>query len=150
MLEEARTYDASPVFAGRSPLTLGVTSRLAPLPTWKRDADFVFVQAGFDLQALRRWSDSLIFGGRVYAGLLVVASLAMTKTLAEATGQMTIAGALLKALDTDPNASVDTACNLRADLRRGGGFDGVHLIPVGRYRQVAARLEHDGWGRGRS
>ena len=24
-----------------------------------------------------------------------------------------------------------------------GAFDGVHLIPVSRYRQVAARLEHE-------
>jgi hypothetical protein len=34
-----------------------------------------------------------------------------------------------------------------ADLGRSGGFDGVHPIPVGRCRQVAARLEQDGWGR---
>ena len=147
MLEEARTYGASPTFAGRPSLTLGVTSRLAPLPAWTRDADFVFVQAGFDLDALRRWRDSLSFGGKVYAGVLVVASPAMAKTLAEATGQITIPGSLLDALDTDPNAGVDTACTLMTDLGRSGGFDGVHLIPVGRYRQVAARLEQDGWGR---
>jgi hypothetical protein len=27
------------------------------------------------------------------------------------------------------------------DIRESGAFDGVHLIPVSRYRQIAARLE---------
>lgn len=147
MIEEARTYGASPVFTDSPPLRLGVTSRLGPLPNWKREADFLFVQASFDLDALRRWRETVDFEGEVYAGVLVVASPAMAKTLAEATGQIAIPPALLDALGTDRDAGVDAACSLMADLRRAGGFDGVHLIPVGRYRQVAARLEQDGWSR---
>jgi len=27
-------------------------------------------------------------------------------------------------------------------IRESGAFDGVHLIPVARYREVAAELEH--------
>jgi hypothetical protein len=31
------------------------------------------------------------------------------------------------------------------ELREQGVVDGVHLVPVGRYREVAARLERDGF-----
>ena len=33
------------------------------------------------------------------------------------------------------------ACELVVALRDSGAFDGVHLVPVSRYRQVAERLE---------
>ncbi|HSZ30283.1 MAG TPA: hypothetical protein VK784_11100, partial [Pseudonocardiaceae bacterium] len=49
MLEEIRTFGTSETFTGHGPFTVGVTSRLAPLPLWKQDADFVFVQASFDI-----------------------------------------------------------------------------------------------------
>lgn len=147
MLEEARTYGTSPAFGDRPPLRLGVTSRLTPLPEWKRDADFLFLQASFDLDALRRWRDTVAFEGKVYAGVLVVASRAMAKTLSEATGQITIPASLLGALERDRDAGVDAACTLMSGLRETGGFNGVHLVPVGRYRHVAARLEQDGWRR---
>ncbi len=32
-------------------------------------------------------------------------------------------------------------------VRACGAFDGVHLVPVGRYRAMAARMEKDGWRR---
>jgi hypothetical protein len=31
------------------------------------------------------------------------------------------------------------------ELREHALVDGVHLVPVGRYREVAARLERDGF-----
>src|SRR5437868_7117874 len=42
MLEEARRFGADPERATK-PFRLGVTSRLAPLPAWKQEADFLFV-----------------------------------------------------------------------------------------------------------
>jgi hypothetical protein len=36
---------------------------------------------------------------------------------------------------------MEAACQLVLDVRQCGAFDGVHLIPVTRYREVAARLE---------
>ena len=48
-------------------------------------------------------------------------------------------------LETDPAAGVDVACSLMEDLATSGAFDGVHLVPVGRYRSVASRLENAGW-----
>jgi 5,10-methylenetetrahydrofolate reductase len=149
MLEEVRTFGGSETFAQHGPFTVGVTSRLKPLPAWKQQADFLFVQASFDLDPLLAWRESLDFDGPVFAGVLVVASVAMAKTVAEATGQIELPASLLTRLDTDPDAGVDVACSLMADIRASGAFDGVHLVPVGRYRTVAARLEGDGWGRSR-
>jgi len=39
------------------------------------------------------------------------------------------------------NAGVDFACGMVDDIRQSGAFDGVHLIPVSRHREIAARLE---------
>jgi methylenetetrahydrofolate reductase (NADPH) len=147
MLEEVRTFGSSDTFAGRGPFSMGVTTRLAPLPTWKEAADLLFVQASFDLASLLRWRETLRFAGKVFAGVLVVASVAMAKTLAEATSQIELPGTLLDDLDTNPDAGVDRACSLVAEIRDSGAFDGVHLVPVGRYRTVAARLEQVGWRR---
>jgi methylenetetrahydrofolate reductase (NADPH) len=50
-------------------------------------------------------------------------------------------------LARDRDAGVALACQMMAELRDSGSFDGAHLVPVGRYRSVAARLESDGWRR---
>ena len=147
MLEEIRTFGDSEAFSGHGPFSVGVTTRLAPLPEWKQEADFLFVQASFDLEGLLRWRESLNFAGKVFAGVLVVASQGMAKTLAEATVQIKPPEALLYELAQDPEAGVDRACSLMAEIKASGAFDGVHLIPVGRYRSIAARLERDGWRR---
>ena len=39
------------------------------------------------------------------------------------------------------DAGVDAACELVVAIRDSGAFDGVHLVPVSRYRQVATQLE---------
>ncbi len=41
----------------------------------------------------------------------------------------------------DTSAGVKLACDLVAAVRQSGAFDGVHLIPVRRYRETAMRLE---------
>jgi 5,10-methylenetetrahydrofolate reductase len=149
MLEEIRTFGSSEVFAERGPFSVGVTTRLEPLPAWKQRSDFLFVQASFDVDALLRWRESLHFDGQVFAGVIVVASAGMAKTLAEATSQIDLPAGLLDRLDTDRDAGVEAACSLMGELRASGAFDGVHLVPVGRYRTVAARLEQEGWTRRR-
>ena len=47
----------------------------------------------------------------------------------------------IAAVDRDRMAGVELACELVTDVADLGGFDGVHLIPGVRYREVAARLE---------
>ncbi|MFZ0667203.1 MAG: hypothetical protein WAM97_15735 [Acidimicrobiales bacterium] len=149
MIEEIRTFGSSETFDDFGPFRVGVTSRLAPLPAWKGESDFLFVQASFDLGNLLRWRESIDYGGKVYAGIIVVASAVMAKDLAAATNQIDMPDKLLEDLDSDRDAGVDFACTLMGEIRDSGAFDGVHLISVGRYRSVAARLERDGWRRPR-
>ena len=89
------------------------------------------------------------FDGKVYAGVLVVANPGMAKTLLQATNQIEIPADLLTDLAVDPNAGVERACTLICEIDSSGAFDGVHLVPVGRYRAVSARLERLGWRRRR-
>jgi methylenetetrahydrofolate reductase (NADPH) len=149
MLEEVRTFGSSETFSNHGPFTVGVTSRLIPLPDWKREADSLFVQASFDLERLVSWRESLEFDGKVFAGIIVVASAAMAKALVETTGQIDLPDGLLEDIDRNRNAGVERACALMGEIRSTGLFDGVHLIPVGRYRTVAAQLEQEGWRRSR-
>jgi methylenetetrahydrofolate reductase (NADPH) len=146
MLEEARGFGASPTFAGHGPVRVGVTTRLTPLPGWKRDADFLFVQACFEPGRLLEWRRSLDFDGPVFAAVLVVSSAAMAKTLAEATAEITVPLPLLDALESDPSAGVGAACSLLGEIRASGAFDGAHLVAVARAQELADRLRRDGWG----
>jgi 5,10-methylenetetrahydrofolate reductase len=134
MIDEARR------FADRS-FRLGVTAGPGPLPAWKRDADFLFVQVAFSLPALLEWRERVEFAGPVYAGVLVVPSAAMGRKLSAAVPQLAVPPAVLERIEHDRTAGVDLACDLVEGIRRSGAFDGVHLIPVSCYREVAARLE---------
>jgi 5,10-methylenetetrahydrofolate reductase len=145
MLKEVREFGGSGTFTGHGPFSVGVTTRLSPVPNWKHRADFLFVQASFDFAALLRWRDALRFDGPVFAGVLVVASVGMAKTLTKATNEIDLPATLLDRLEADPDAGVEVACSLMEDIKASGAFDGVHLVPVGRYRTMAARLEKTGW-----
>ncbi|NED50853.1 methylenetetrahydrofolate reductase, partial [Micromonospora aurantiaca] len=50
---------------------------------------------------------------------------------------------LVEAVERDRAAGVAAACEQVLAIRDSGAFDGVHLVPVSRYREVAARLERD-------
>jgi methylenetetrahydrofolate reductase (NADPH) len=133
MLEEAR------VSAVRA--RLGVAASLGPLPGWKRDADFVFVQAGFSLDPLLRWRDQVDPKSPVFAGVMVLASASMAAGLAASIPDIDVPSELIDQVAADRDAGVRAACDLVLRVRASEAFDGVHLIPVGRYRDVAARLE---------
>jgi methylenetetrahydrofolate reductase (NADPH) len=137
MLGEGRTYADG--LATGSPMRFGVATGLRPLPAWKREADFLFVQIGFDLDALLEWRSEVDVTCPVYAGVLVVPSVAMARSLT--IPGLTVPPDLLARLETDRGAGVEAACDLVLAIRDSGAFDGVHLIPVARYREVAARLE---------
>jgi 5,10-methylenetetrahydrofolate reductase len=140
MLAEARRFAADPEF-GAAPVRLGVTSRLQPLADWKCDADFVFAQVSFSVDALLAWRDQLDFSGRVYAGVMVVASAAMARKLAHEIPELAAPEAIVTELEHDRDAGIDRACDMVVAIRESGAFDGVHLVPVARYRDVATRLE---------
>jgi methylenetetrahydrofolate reductase (NADPH) len=141
MIEEVRALPADPAFAGVRPFHVGVATALRPLPTWKRAADFLFVQVSFSVEALLRWREATQVDVPVFAGVMVLASEGHARRLAVAVPDIEIPGGLVERVQSDREAGVDAACDQVLQLRDSGAFDGVHLIPVARYRQVAARLE---------
>jgi methylenetetrahydrofolate reductase (NADPH) len=149
MLEEIRTFGASELFAGSKPFRLGVATGFGPLPTFKADADFVFTQVSYSLEDMLRWRESFAFGGQVYAGIMVIPSAGMARRLAADNDQLAVPASVVTRVEADPAAGVALACEMAAGIRASGAFDGIHLIPVSRYREVAAMLEHDGWRSGR-
>jgi len=137
MLTEARRF----VEQSRTELRLGVASGLRPLPKWKQEADFVFAQISFSAKQLLTWREELDFRGAVYAGVIVLASPAMAVKLSADIPELAVPEGVLRRLEADPDAGVDIALETVAEIRGSGLFDGVHLVPVGRYREVSARLE---------
>jgi methylenetetrahydrofolate reductase (NADPH) len=140
MLEEARRFAAESE-GGFDNLRVGVTSRLGPLPSWKREADFLFVQVSFSLPALLDWRSEVVFDGPVFVGVMVPASATMARKLSADIPELAVRETLVEALETDPDAGVEFACQMVRDIRDSRAFDGVHLIPVSRYRDIALRLE---------
>ena len=140
MLSEARTFEQQRLTVPR-PFRIGVASRLAPLPSWKREADYLFAQVSFSIAPLLEWRAAIDFDGPVYAGVMVVASGSMGRKLRQDIPQLAVPDDLIAAVDANADAGVDHACALIHDIAASGAFDGVHLVPVSRYREVAARLE---------
>jgi 5,10-methylenetetrahydrofolate reductase len=140
MIEEARRFSSESARTP-NPLRIGVTSKLAPLLPWKREADFLFAQVSFSLDALLRWRGTVDFDGPVFAGVMAPPSAEMARKLSSEIPELAVPEPLVRALDNDSSAGVDFACQIVSDIRESGAFDGVHLIPVARYREIAARLE---------
>ncbi|MDQ3569094.1 MAG: methylenetetrahydrofolate reductase [Actinomycetota bacterium] len=119
----------------------GVTTRLRPLPGWKRAADFLFVQVSFDLEDLLAWRDTVLFDGNVYAGVMVLPSASMARKLVAKIPEITVPAPWLDAIERDPSAGMELGCELAHSIAESGAFDGVHLVPGVRYRETASRLE---------
>jgi 5,10-methylenetetrahydrofolate reductase len=143
MIEEARGSAQDPAFEGCGPFQVGVTSGLRPVPAWKTDADFVFVQVSHSVENLLGWRESVSLQVPVYAGVMVLASAGMARNLAAAIPDIAIPGQLVRDVERDRDAGVAAACEQILAIRDSGAFDGVHLVPVSRYREVAARLERE-------
>ncbi len=138
MIEEARQFEEHSKVA---PLLLGATTRLSRLPTWKAEADFLFVQVGFSLEPLLEWRQSVDFAGPVFAGVMAPPSAATARKLSADIPELAVPKDLISALELDRDAGVDFACDMVNAVRESGAFEGVHLIPVSRHREIAARLE---------
>ena len=141
MMHELRTFPETHDYTGERPFRAGVSAGSGKLPEWKRDADFLFAQVRFSLDELLEWRAGVEFDGPVYAGVMVVPSAAMARKISADIPQLAVPEALVQAIEADPAAGVEHACDLVAGIRESGAFEGVHLIPVSRYREVAARLE---------
>jgi 5,10-methylenetetrahydrofolate reductase len=140
MISEARAFSDRHLSAPRR-LQTGVASQLAAVPPWKQSADFLFAQAGFSLESLLRWRAAVDFAGPVYAGVLVLASAQMARKLSATVPQLAVPEHIVAQVERDRSAGVEIGCQMVCDIRDSGAFEGVHLISVGRYREVARRLE---------
>lgn len=134
MIDEARALDLQP-------LRIGVAAGPRKLPQWKRTADFIFAQMSFSVEEQLRWRDSVTLDVPVYAGVMVLASVNMARTLAAAIPDIEFPASLVEQVGKDRSAGVDAACEQIERLRESGAFDGVHLVPVSRYREMALKLE---------
>jgi methylenetetrahydrofolate reductase (NADPH) len=141
MIEEVRAWPGDTTFPGNRPFRAGTAAGLRPLPAWKRAADFMFVQVSFSLEALLRWREANPVDVPVYAGVMVLASETHAQRLAAAIPDIRIPAGLVAQVAADRLAGVEATCEYVLQIRDSGAFDGVHLIPVARYREVAARLE---------
>ena len=134
MIDEAHDY-AERDFKVGATLRCGGT-----VPTWKQATDFLLVQVNFDVNSLIQWRESVRYEGRLLAGVMVMASADMARRIAADVPEINVPAALTEALESDRDAGVDLAVNMVAEIRASGAFDGVYLVPVGRYTQMAARL----------
>jgi len=139
MIAEARRFAEGLSHDRR--LRVGVTTGLRPLPAWKRDADFLLVQVGFSARDLLEWRSSVDFAGPVYPGVMVIPSAAMARKLSADIAQLAVPEAIIERLEQDRDAGVEIACDLVEQIKETEAFDGVHLIPVSRYREMATRIE---------
>jgi methylenetetrahydrofolate reductase (NADPH) len=139
MITEART------FAERTDtidsFRLGAATGLRPLPSWKQGVDFLFAQVTYSINELLRWRSSVEFDGPIYAGVMVLPSPLMARKLSADVPQLAVPDAIIGQLDRDRGSGVDIACDHIKSIYESEAFDGVHLIPVNRYREMAARLE---------
>jgi 5,10-methylenetetrahydrofolate reductase len=138
MLDEIRSFDR---WVDGGPPRVGVVGGPGALPAWKRSADFVFAQVSFSVDALCRWRDRVDVDLPVYAGVMVLASVEQARRLAATIPDIAIPDELVRRVAADGDAGVEAACEQVLALRASGAVAGVHLIPVSRYRTVAARLE---------
>ena len=141
MIEELRAFPPDAVPAHARPFRAGVAAGAGPLPAWKRDADFLFAQVRFSLDEILEWRSRIDFDGPVYAGVMVVPSVAMARKIGADIAQLAVPDDWVAAIERDPSAGVRLACDLVEAIRESGAFEGAHLIPVSKYREVAARLE---------
>ena len=144
MIDEVRSYGTGPLFTGYPDFRIGTVTRPDRPLAWRSRADFVFVQVTYDLERLIRWREQLGFEGRMYAGVLVLASRRMGQRVNTMIPGINVPQAIIDKLDDDPSVGIDVACEQIETIKASGMFDGVHLVPVGRYREVADRLRSIG------
>lgn len=140
MIDELRSFGTGPLFQGYPSFRAGTTARAGRPLAWRARADFVFVQVTYSMDRLLRWRESLSYEGRVYGAVLVLASSRMAARVNAAIPDIRVPQSVIDKLDDDPQVGLDIACDQIETIKSSGAFDGVHLVPVGRFREMAERL----------
>ena len=141
MIDEVRSFGTGPLFQGFPDFRIGTTAKLGRPLRWRAAADFIFIQITYSLDQLLRWRESFDFEGRIYVGVLVLASSKMAQRVNAALPDVWIPEEIIDKLDQDSDVGIDLACDQMDTIRQSGAFDGVHFVPARRYREVAARLK---------
>jgi 5,10-methylenetetrahydrofolate reductase len=139
MINEVSGTVDSLLFRGYPSFKCGATIRLGQELQWRKAADWLCVQVTFQTKRLFEWRAQLDYSGRMYAGVLVLASRRMAESVNASIPGIRVPQAIVDKLD-DPHVGLDLACEQIEAVRSSGLFTGVHLIPVNRYREMAARL----------
>jgi methylenetetrahydrofolate reductase (NADPH) len=141
MMEEVRSFGTGSLFQGYPDFHIGTTARAGRPLTWRARADFLFIQISFALQRVIEWRETLHYPGRVYAGVLVLASARMAQRVNASVPEIRIPQRIIDKLEDDPTLGIEIAWEQIQLVRQSGAFDGVHLVPVGRYPEMAERLK---------
>jgi 5,10-methylenetetrahydrofolate reductase len=141
MIEEVRSYGTGSLFQGFPDFRIGTTARPGRELGWRGRADFLFAQITYSMDRLLRWRSTLTYSGRVYAAVLVLASARMARSINASIPEIRIPPQIIDKLEDDPELGCDLALQQVEAVRESGAFDGVHLVPVGRYKEMAERLE---------
>jgi 5,10-methylenetetrahydrofolate reductase len=141
MINEVRGFGTGPLFQGYPDFRIGTVCRVGKPLAWRTQADFVFAQISFNLDRVLRWRESLDYSGKIYAGVLVLASSRMARRINATIPDIRIPESLIDKLDDDPDIGIEVACEQIQALEDSGAIDGVHLVPVGRFSRMAERLK---------
>ena len=144
MVEEIRSYGSGPLFQGYSDFRIGTVTKPGRELRWRQRADFIFVQISYSLNRLIAWRESLDYDGKVYAGVLVLASKRMAQRINASFPEIRVPQTIIDKLDDDPRVGIDLACEQIETIKASGAFDGIHLVPVSRYREMAEALRRTG------
>ena len=102
----------------------------------------LFAQVSFSLDDAPRLARAVDFDGPVYAGVMVRRRAPRwPASSAPRSRSSPCPTEVVDRVERDRGAGVELACELVAASATRGAFDGVHLIPVSRYREVVRRLE---------
>ncbi|MDQ3954858.1 MAG: methylenetetrahydrofolate reductase [Actinomycetota bacterium] len=140
MIDEVRSLSGGPLFQGYADFKIGTVAKVGRPLLWRTRADFIFVQVTYSLERLLRWRENIDYGGRLYAGVLVLASSRMARSVNASIPEIRVPQYIIDKLDDEKDAGVELACRQIAEIKDSGAFDGVHLVPVGKYELVAERL----------
>lgn len=140
MIDEVRGFGEGALFEGFPHFRIGTVAKVGRDLAWRTRADFIFVQVTYRLDRLLRWREALDFDGKMFAAVLVLASSRMAASINASIPDIRIPQRIVDKLDDDPQVGIDLACQQIEEIEASGAFAGVHLIPVGRYREMAARL----------
>ena len=140
MISEVRSFGTGALFEGYADFKIGTVAKAGKPIAWRAAADFLFVQITYAPHRLMEWRNELKFNGGVYAGVLVLASARMARRINATIPDIRIPQRIIDKIESDPDYGIEFALEQIEAVRDSGLFNGVHLVPVTRFRQIAERL----------